>query len=121
MHLGDEPSIPVKRRRRTLSHAEEEKGQKHRKEIKNCPHAEKTYYANGMCKNCYHAKGRKKLATTCGHGDRVLYAKGMCKNCYLSKYHKNKRIDNKNAKKREETVQKKEKRDLVSLLKPALL
>jgi hypothetical protein len=48
-----------------------------------------------MCKNCYHSKGRKKLADKCGHEDRILYAKGMCKNCYLSIYHKSKRISKK--------------------------
>ena len=80
---------------------EEQKEIKHRKVISKCPHTDKTYYANGMCKNCYHAKGRKKKGTTCGHEDRVLYAKGMCKNCYLSKYHKTKRIDNKSKKKQE--------------------
>jgi hypothetical protein len=40
---------------------------KHRKVISKCPHMTKTYYANGMCKNCYHSKGRKKLATQCQH------------------------------------------------------
>lgn len=44
-----------------------------------------------MCKNCYHAKGRTKLATECIHKDRLLYARGICKNCYLSDYHKQKR------------------------------
>lgn len=49
------------------------------------------YYANGMCKNCYHTKGRTKKAHKCPHSDRPLYAKGICKNCYLSVYHKSKR------------------------------
>ena len=49
------------------------------------------YYANGMCQNCYHSKGRTKKATKCEHTDRALYAKGICKNCYLSIYHKKKR------------------------------
>lgn len=48
-----------------------------------------------MCKNCYHAKGRTKLATKCEHKDRALYAKGVCKNCYLSIYHKKKRKNKK--------------------------
>jgi len=65
---------------------------KHRKRIDKCPHQMAAYYANGMCKNCYHSKGRKKMASQCGHGDRLLYAKGQCKNCYLSSYHKNKTI-----------------------------
>ena len=65
--------------------------QKHRKVITKCKHSSESYYANGMCKNCYHAKGRTKLATKCDHSDRALYAQGVCKNCYLSIYHKNKR------------------------------
>ena len=62
------------------------------KVISKCKHAESTYYAAGMCKNCYHAKGRTKLASKCEHNDRPLYAKGICKNCYLSLYHKAKRV-----------------------------
>ena len=71
--------------------------QKHRKIISKCPHSSEQYYANGMCKNCYHAKGRTKLATKCDHTDRALYAKGVCKNCYLSIYHKKKRSSKKEA------------------------
>ena len=36
---------------------------KHRKKIINCSHVTEEYYAKGMCKNCYHNKGRTKLAT----------------------------------------------------------
>lgn len=68
--------------------------QKHRKVITKCPHTEEQYYANGMCKNCYHSKGRTKLASLCEHNTRPLYAKGVCKNCYLSIYHKRKRVTN---------------------------
>jgi hypothetical protein len=63
------------------------------KKISKCPHATQEYYAAGMCKNCYHAKGRTKLAAKCDHPERALYAKGQCRNCYLSIYHKAKRID----------------------------
>lgn len=66
--------------------------QRHRKMISKCGHVAESYYANGMCKNCYHSKGRTKMATKCPHSDRILYAKGVCKNCYLSSYHKQKRI-----------------------------
>lgn len=72
--------------------ANNEVQQKHRKIITKCPHSEEQYYANGMCKNCYHSKGRTKLATQCEHNTRALYAKGVCKNCYLSIYHKRKRV-----------------------------
>ena len=65
--------------------------QKHRKIITKCAHKSEQYYANGMCKNCYHSKGRTKLASKCDHTNRSLYAKGVCKNCYLSIYHKKKR------------------------------
>jgi hypothetical protein len=64
---------------------------KHRKHIFKCGHHNEEYYANGMCKNCYHAKGRTKMAFACSHTDRTLYAKGLCKNCYLSIYHKSKK------------------------------
>ena len=40
-----------------------------------------------MCKNCYHSKGRNKMATACEHTDRKLYARGTCKACYLRDYH----------------------------------
>jgi hypothetical protein len=60
---------------------------KHRKEITKCPHKEQDYYASGMCRNCYHSKGRNKTATLCEHTDRKLYAKGVCKACYLRDYH----------------------------------
>ena len=62
-----------------------------RKEISKCTHFDSGYYANGMCKNCYHAKGRTKKPCECDHSDRPMYAKGICKNCYLSLYHKEKR------------------------------
>lgn len=69
------------------------KKQKHRHQISKCGHEDMPYYANGMCQNCYHAKGRTKKATKCEHADRPLYAKGICKNCYLSIYHKKKRSE----------------------------
>lgn len=60
---------------------------KHRNQITKCPHVDGVYYASGMCKNCYHSKGRNKLATKCEHTDRKLYARGICKACYLREYH----------------------------------
>jgi hypothetical protein len=61
---------------------------KHRKKITMCPHKTQEYYAKGMCKNCYHNKGkRSKRATKCDHHDRDHYAKGLCKNCYLHFFH----------------------------------
>jgi hypothetical protein len=61
---------------------------KHRKKITMCAHKTQEYYAKGMCKNCYHNKGkRSKKATKCDHQDRDHYAKGLCKNCYLHFFH----------------------------------
>ena len=71
------------------------KASRHKHVVSNCGHNEATYYANGMCKNCYHYKGRTKKPTNCDHTERTLYAKGVCKNCYLSIYHKQKRRERK--------------------------
>ena len=61
---------------------------KHRKTITKCAHKSLEYYAKGMCKNCYHNKGkRSKKATKCAHLNRDHYAKGLCKNCYLHFFH----------------------------------
>lgn len=61
---------------------------KHRKKITKCQHKNLEYYAKGMCKNCYHNKGkRSKKASKCDHSDRDHYAKGLCKNCYLHFFH----------------------------------
>ncbi len=74
--------------------------------VDKCPHSDKEYYANGMCKNCYHLKGRNKKATGCSHVDRLLYAKGMCKNCYLSIYNKERRRKKKELRKQLKEQQK---------------
>ena len=47
-----------------------------------CPHSDKIYYAKGLCKACYHAKGRTVKATACQHTDRVAHAKSLCIQCY---------------------------------------
>ena len=66
---------------------------KHRKKITKCEHTHLEYYAKGMCKNCYHSKGkRSKKATKCKHTDRSHYAKGLCKNCYLHFFHLKKKL-----------------------------
>lgn len=61
------------------------------KKITNCPHTNAPFYSKGMCRNCYHARGRKKPATACEHSDKPNYALGLCKNCYLKKYHQARR------------------------------
>lgn len=43
-----------------------------------CGHHERKHYAKGMCCNCYHKKGREKLAWGCEHKDKAHYAKGLC-------------------------------------------
>jgi len=61
---------------------------KHRKVITLCPHIDQEYYAKGMCRNCYHNRGKRtKKASKCLHTDRDHYAKGLCKNCYLHFFH----------------------------------
>jgi hypothetical protein len=40
-----------------------------------------------MCHNCYHRKGKTKMADACGHPERSHYSSGMCQNCYLAKYY----------------------------------
>lgn len=63
-----------------------------------CPHTTLPFYAKGMCKNCYHSKGRIKLADKCSHVDRANYAHGVCRNCYLSAYHRDRRAQLKQSK-----------------------
>lgn len=48
-----------------------------------CEHTNQKHYAKGLCRNCYHSKGRKKHANLCDHPERSHYAKGLCKGCYL--------------------------------------
>lgn len=48
-----------------------------------CEHTDRVHYSKGMCRNCYHSKGRTKMADQCEHTDRKLYARGLCKACYL--------------------------------------
>lgn len=50
-----------------------------------------------MCVNCYFKSGREKRATCCP--DKPKYAKGFCQNCYMKKYSKDKRQQNKEARK----------------------
>lgn len=64
-----------------------------------CPHRDKKHYAKNMCHNCYHRKGKTKLATDCEHTDKPHYSNGKCQNCYLAEYYirrkKNKMVGNK--------------------------
>ena len=64
-----------------------------------CPHKDRKHYAKGMCNNCYHKKGRKKLAQNCPHKDRPLYARGKCQFCYLHQYHKTRVVIHRRTKK----------------------
>lgn len=62
---------------------------KHRHVISHWEHVGAQYYARGMCKKCYFAKGkRKKNASKCQHTERSHYAIGLCKLWYLKRYHK---------------------------------
>lgn len=58
-----------------------------RREIFKCPHTDRKHYAKNMCHNCYHRKGKTKMAYACGHVDKSHYSNGMCQNCYLAKYY----------------------------------
>lgn len=40
-----------------------------------------------MCHNCYHRKGKTKLATGCEHTDKPHYSNGKCQSCYLAEYY----------------------------------
>lgn len=52
-----------------------------------CPHTDRKHYAKNMCHNCYHRKGKSKMAYACGHPNKSHYSRGMCQNCYLAKYY----------------------------------
>lgn len=45
-------------------------------------------FNQNMCNNCYHNKGRFRMAYKCEHTDRKLYALGICATCYHYKYSK---------------------------------
>lgn len=62
-------------------------GQRKRREIFKCPHTDRKHYAKNMCHNCYHRKGKTKMAYACGHTNKSHYSSGMCQNCYLAKYY----------------------------------
>ena len=66
---------------------DESKGERKRREIFKCPHTDRKHYAKNMCHNCYHRKGKTKMATVCGHTHKSHYSSGMCQNCYLAKYY----------------------------------
>ena len=59
-----------------------------KKQIVDCPHTDRRYYAKGMCVNCYHRRGRTKKAWNCPHTKKTHYSKGLCKYCYLASYYK---------------------------------
>ena len=65
---------------------------KKKREITECPHTDRPYYAKGMCVNCYHRQGRTKKAWNCPHTNKTHYSKGLCKYCYLANYYKNRTI-----------------------------
>ena len=66
-----------------------------------CPHTERPFYSKGMCKHCYHLKGRSKPAYTCPHPTKPNYARGLCRHCYLTEYHKAYKKKNSNCEVRE--------------------
>lgn len=96
-------------------------GQRKRREIFKCPHTDKKHYAKNMCHNCYHRKGKTKMAHACGHPERSHYSSGMCQNCYLAKYYlkrKNKAEEKAKAKLDAETA--KSSTEVTSVSEPRL-
>jgi len=67
-----------------------------KKVVTSCEHVDREYYARGMCKNCYHKKGRTKPAICCP--EKAMYSKNLCQNCYMKHYGKEKRKETKIAK-----------------------
>lgn len=59
---------------------------KEKGKVTSCEHVEAEFYAHGLCRNCYHTKGRQKMASECQHKDRKLYARNVCKACYLKAF-----------------------------------
>ena len=81
-HSSDKKTLPPTTQQRP--------NQKTQSKVTRCEHTDANYYAQGLCRNCYHSKGRLKLATDCEHSDRKLYARGVCKACYLRLFQYNK-------------------------------
>lgn len=82
-------------------------GQRKRREILKCPHTDRKHYAKNMCHNCYHRKGKTKMAWACGHTNKSHYSSGMCQNCYLAKYYikrKTKMEEKERAKREEQAI-----------------
>ena len=71
--------------------------QRVKKVITNCEHSDREFYAKGMCKNCYHKRGRNKPAECCPK--KKMYALGLCQNCYMKHYGKEKRKESRNNRK----------------------
>jgi hypothetical protein len=63
-------------------------GKKEKCKVTKCEHTDADYYALGLCRNCYHTKGRSKFATECPHLNKKLYARSVCKGCYLRIFHR---------------------------------
>ena len=86
-----------RRTKRSKGEGAEEPVIRKKNAITKCEHTDAKYYAKGMCTNCYFKFGREKRATCCP--DKPKYAKGVCHNCYMKKYSKDKRQQNKEARK----------------------
>jgi len=64
--------------------------------ITSCDHLDREFYAKGMCKNCYHKRGRNKPADC--WTNKKMYALGLCQNCYMKHYGKEKRKETRDTK-----------------------
>jgi hypothetical protein len=52
-----------------------------------CTHLDKKHYAKNMCHQCYHRKGKSRMADACDHTTKSHYSNGLCQGCYLSQYY----------------------------------
>jgi hypothetical protein len=99
-------------------------GPRKRREIFKCPHTDRKHYAKNMCHNCYHRKGKSKMAYACGHTTKSHYSSGMCQNCYLAKYYikrKNKMEEKAKTKEEEEAAKKEEPLENSTEIKTSLV
>ena len=60
-----------------------------------------------MCHNCYHRKGKSKMASACSHKNKPHYSNGLCQNCYLAQYYLKRKEKNEKKKKNEDDNSKK--------------
>jgi hypothetical protein len=43
-----------------------------------CTHIDKKHYSKNMCHQCYHRKGKSRMADACEHTNKSHYSNGLC-------------------------------------------